>query len=245
MTAQGHEPIVVTPSPEQLRSASAERRKRFGLLLLAIVAVFVLEGVSAPGAWEQVVAAILLATTVLLALWVADVRPRVIRPVALIALLLVVLSLVEAVAGNADGSVARLANLLLVTLTPPAVVLGTMRTLRARNQVTIEAVFGVLCLYLLLGMFFAFLYGAIGRIDGTFFAQGVQPTTARCLYFSFTTLTTVGYGDLTAASNLGHTLSVSEALLGQIYLVTIVSVIVGNIGRGHGRDAAARGLQGG
>ena len=244
MTAHGHETVAVGPSGEQLRSASAERRKRFGLLLLAIVAVFVLEGVSTPGPWEQAVTAALLATTLLLALRVADVRPRVIRPVGLIALLLVVLSLVEAVAGNADGSAARVANLLLVTLTPPSVVLGIVRTLRARNQVTIEAVFGVLCLYLLLGLFFAFLYGAIGRIDGTFFAQGVQVTTAHCLYFSFATLTTVGYGDLTAASNLGHTLSVSEALFGQIYLVTIVSVIVANLGRTRRRDAAAAGLGG-
>jgi hypothetical protein len=75
------------------------------------------------------------------------------------------------------------------------------------------------------------LYGAIDRIDGSFFSQGVAATASRCLYFSFTTLTTVGYGDLTAASNLGHTLAVSEALLGQVYLVTVVSVIVGNLGR--------------
>ena len=102
----------------------------------------------------------------------------------------------------------------------------------------------MLCLYQLLGLFFAFLYGAIGRIDGTFFAQGLQATTAHCLYFSFATLTTVGYGDFTAASNLGHTLSVSEALFGQIYLVTIVSVIVANLGRTRRRDAAAAGLGG-
>ncbi len=244
MTAHGHETIAVDPRGEQLRSASAERRKRFGVLLVAIVAVFVLEGVSTPGPWQQVVAAALLATTLLLAMRVADVRPRFIRPIGLIALLLVVLSLVEAVAGNADGSAARIANVLLVMLSPPAVVLGIVRTLRARNQVTIEAVFGVLCLYLLLGMFFAFLYGAIGRIDGTFFAQSAQATTAHCLYFSFTTLTTVGYGDFTAASNLGHTLSVSEALLGQIYLVTIVSVMVGNLGRSRRRDGAEWPLEG-
>src|SRR5437588_4744342 len=135
MTAHGHETVAVGPSGEQLRSASAERRKRFGLLLLAIVAVFVLEGVSTPGPWEQAVAAALLATTLLLALWVAEVRPRVIRPVGLIALLLVVLSLVEAVAGNPDGSPASVATLPLVTLTPPSGVPGVLRTSRARTQV--------------------------------------------------------------------------------------------------------------
>jgi Ion channel len=89
----------------------------------------------------------------------------------------------------------------------------------------------VLCIYILAGMFFAFVYGTMDRVGHAFFTQGVQASVAHCLYFSFTTLTTVGYGDLTAATNLGHTLSVSEALIGQIYLVTIVSVIVANLGR--------------
>jgi len=57
------------------------------------------------------------------------------------------------------------------------------------------------------------------------------PLSCQCLYFSFATLSTVGYGDLTARSNLGHTLAISEALLGQIYLVTIVSLLVANLGR--------------
>ncbi len=65
-------------------------------------------------------------------------------------------------------------------------------------------------------------------------------TVAHCLYFSFTSLTTVGYGDLTARTNLGHTLSVSEALLGQIYLVTVVSLIVANLGRSRPRAQEAR-----
>jgi voltage-gated potassium channel Kch len=49
------------------------------------------------------------------------------------------------------------------------------------------------------------------------------------LYFSFATLTTVGYGDLVAATDLGRSLAISEALIGQIYLVTVVALIVGNL----------------
>jgi hypothetical protein len=91
---------------------------------------------------------------------------------------------------------------------------------------------GVLALYMLLGVLFAFVYGAIDRLGGDpFFANGDTTTTSRCLYFSFTTLTTVGYGDFVARSNLGHTLAVFEALIGQIYLVTVVSVLVSNLGR--------------
>ena len=90
---------------------------------------------------------------------------------------------------------------------------------------------GVLALYMLIGMLFAFVYGTIDYVSDTpFFAGGEVATVSRCLYFSFTTLTTVGYGDLTAGTDLGHTLAVFEALLGQIYLVTVVSVIVSNLG---------------
>jgi Ion channel len=210
-----------------------ERRKRFGVLLIAIAAAFAIQGIAPPGRWEQLIVAVLLAITLLLALWVAEAKPRVFRPVGAIAGLLVLASLIEALAGGANGVVTRVANLLLVTLTPPAIVIGIQRTLRARNRVTIEAVFGVLCLYLLVGMFFAFVYATIARISGGFFTGSEPATAANSIYFSFTTLTTTGYGDLTAATNLGHTLAVSEALLGQIYLVTVVAVIVSNLGFGR------------
>ena len=95
-----------------------------------------------------------------------------------------------------------------------------------------QSLFGVLSLYMLIGMAFGFVYGAIDRLGGDpFFAGGNTATVAHCIYFSFTTLATVGYGDFVARTNLGHTLAVSEALIGQIYLVTIVSLIVTNLRR--------------
>ncbi|MFL5823596.1 MAG: potassium channel family protein [Solirubrobacteraceae bacterium] len=211
--------------------SSGEERARYGLLLLAIVAAFAVQGIARPGQWEQFVVALLLATTLVLAMWAGQARPWVLRASLVVSALVVVLSLVEAVTGHGRGVVTNIANLLLVILAPPMVVVGILRNLRARQRVTFEALFGVLCVYLLVGMFFAFLYGVIGHINGTFFANNVQSTSALDLYYSFITMTTVGYGDYTAASNLGHTLSVAEALIGQVYLVTVVSVIVANLGR--------------
>ena len=79
-------------------------------------------------------------------------------------------------------------------------------------------------------MFFAFVFGAVDNLgDEPFFAQGVAATPQRCSYFSFSTLTTVGFGDLTARGDLGRTLAVLEALIGQLYLVTVVSVGVSNL----------------
>jgi hypothetical protein len=120
----------------------------------------------------------------------------------------------------------------LAALGPPAVAIGVIRDLRSSRAVRVQAVMGVLSLYMLIGMFFAFVFGAIDRLGGDpFFADGTPATVANCLYYSFTTLTTVGYGDLTARTDAGHTLSILEALTGQIYLVTVVSLIVSNLGR--------------
>lgn len=212
-------------------ASPSAHRERYGLLLVAIVAAFGIQGIASPGPWEQVAVSALLATTLLLACWAADARQRLMRLAVAVGVAVVAASIVEAIAGTIDGPATRLANLLLVALAPPMIVLGVVRVLRKRQQVTLEAVFGVLCLYILLGMSFAFVYGVIDRFDGPFFAQAVQATVAHCLYYSYTTLTTVGYGDLTSASNLGHTLSSFEALTGQIYLVTVVSLIVGNLRR--------------
>ena len=215
-----------------------ERRERYGLLLAAVLTAFALQGIATPAPWEQVVVTALLASTLLLALWAADARPIVIRVALIIDVALVAAAVVEAANGHVDGAAARLANTLLLFLAPPAVILGIYRSLRAHGTETVEAVFGVLCLYILIGMFFAGVYASIGRYS-QFFANGAEASVAHCLYFSFITLTTVGYGDFTAAGNVGHTLSATEALIGQIYLVTVVSVIVSNLRRGSVRDRSS------
>ena len=80
-------------------------------------------------------------------------------------------------------------------------------------------------------MFFSFLYGVIGAVDpDSLFVQLHDSDREDQLYFSFVTLCTVGYGDLTPAGGLARAFAVAEMLIGQIYLVTIVSLIVSNLG---------------
>jgi voltage-gated potassium channel Kch len=91
-------------------------------------------------------------------------------------------------------------------------------------------VWGALCVYVLIGMMFAFVYGALGALGSkAFFAQQAHATIPDYLYFSYVTQTTVGYGDLTAATGLGRAVAVLEALTGQIYLVTVISLLVGSM----------------
>jgi hypothetical protein len=207
-------------------------RQRFGMLLLALTATFVFEGVAQPGDVQRAVQTVLVGATLMLALYAAEVPKRRLLVAAAFISVIVVSVVITSLAGNGKtvAGIAAIANGLLVLLAPPAVVLGLLRNLRATGTVTVTVVAGVLCLYLLVGLFFAFMYVAVQNLGGApFFANGAGATSARSLYFSFVTMTTVGYGDFTARTNLGHTMSVTEALLGQIYLVTVVAAIVGRM----------------
>ena len=102
---------------------------------------------------------------------------------------------------NDPTAVFFLLNILLVA-TMPVVIASS--SLWRRRIIDIRTVLGAVCIYVLLGMMFAFVYAAINGIDsGPFFVQTTYATTPDFLYFSFITQTTVGYGDFTAAGDLG------------------------------------------
>jgi hypothetical protein len=243
-TSEGHSESDATPAVRPgepgVRATAAALRARmvepelevYAALLGLIVTVFAIEGIVTASDPIKVVLTGLLGVTTVLALRVAHAHRTVVLAGAAIGVALFLTTLVQALTGHVDAATVSVADALLVAIAPVAILAGVIRRLSATRAVTLEAVLGVVCVYLLIGMFFAFLYGAIDRLGtGHFFEQEVTATASRFQYYSFTTLATVGYGDLTSSSNLGHTLSVSEALLGQIYLVTVVSLIVGNLGR--------------
>jgi hypothetical protein len=207
-------------------------RQRYGMLLLALSVTFFFEGVAEPGELQRAIGTVLVGATLMLALYAAEIPQRRLRVAAAVILTIVVGVVIATVAGKGTtaAGIAAVATGLLVALAPPAVVIGLVRILRATGTVTVTVVAGVLCLYLLVGLFFTFTYIAIQNLGGApFFANGDTATSTRSLYFSFVTMTTVGYGDFTARTNLGHTLAVAEALLGQIYLVTVVAAIVSRL----------------
>ncbi|MEK9811209.1 MAG: potassium channel family protein, partial [Candidatus Nanopelagicales bacterium] len=116
-------------------------------------------------------------------------------------------------------------SVLNATLLFWSVVLVLVRVARQR-VVTISTVFGALLAYALLGFAFASVYAAIDLATGdAIFTQGVVPQ-ADYVYFSFVTLTTLGFGDLTPALDIIKRLVVVEALIGQIFLVVLVARLV-------------------
>lgn len=206
---------------------------RYGLLLLLILCSLVFQLAASDQDWARVVTIALQGATLVLALYASHAHPLIAR-LATVVVALAVLGSTAALVGFGElGSTAgRIVAVLLVALAPLAIARGTVRAVRTEGAVTLHTMFGVLCIYLLLGMLFAFAYGLVGDIQSEpFFASGVDPDISDYLYFSFATLTTVGYGDLSAATDLGRSTAITEALIGQIYLVTVVAVIVGGLRR--------------
>lgn len=111
--------------------------------------------------------------------------------------------------------------LLVMVMTPVAVI---RRILRHR-RVTLATLLGAISAYLLIAIAFTFLYLSVDAVQSPDFFGGHEPSTSY-MYFSLTTATTLGYGDLTAASEVGRFLSVTEAVIGQVYLVTLVAYLV-------------------
>ena len=107
-----------------------------------------------------------------------------------------------------------------------------VRRLVQQPVINLTTVAGALCVYLLAGLFFGLVYGAMSVLNNDqFFAQQHGGSPVDFVYFSFVTLTTTGYGDLTAGTDGGRMTAILEALFGQLYLVSIVALLVANMGR--------------
>jgi hypothetical protein len=118
---------------------------------------------------------------------------------------------------------------ILLAVTAGVILAGLVRLVIERG-VVLQAVFGALAVYMLVGLMFAFLIGALATGESTpYFASGTDATQNARVYFSFTALTTTGFGDYTAATRAGRALVVLEMLVGQLYLVTVIATLVGNL----------------
>jgi hypothetical protein len=128
----------------------------------------------------------------------------------------------------------------LLLATPVVIVRDIIKT----RLVSVQTLLAAMCLYLLIGIIFALLYQFVGTMaQNGFFGSVSAGTITNYLFFSFMTLTTVGYGNLIPATPIGQSLSMLEAILGQIYLIVVVARLVSLWGQylpGRASDAEHR-----
>jgi hypothetical protein len=196
----------------------------YGLVLVLIVATYVLavsQG-SSPLLGSAVV--FVQIATVWFVLRTARAQ-RAVRTTAFVILL--VTGIVAVTGGVIGGTGSQLAILLASAVLYLIAPLVVVRHLIGRSVVDRETVLGVIAAYLLIGMFFAFVYRVVGVVEpDPFFGSGGEANPSQALFFSFTTYSTTGYGNLVPVGSLGQTLAVAEMIIGQLFLITALGKVV-------------------
>ena len=204
---------------------------RYGavFLLTAVLLVFII--VAPSERWSRTVAITIEFGALIVAVATARAREDVRRARAIAVGVAAALVVVGVAAGLLSAGATFAIGGILAVVVPVSLVRGLLR-LVAEHGVTIRAVAGALAIYLLIGLGFAWVVGFIAEVgSGPYFAQGTNGNAGDWAYYSFTVLTTTGFGDLTPAKPVGHAVAVIEMLVGQLYLVTVIGVLVGNFVR--------------
>jgi hypothetical protein len=222
-------PVGPAARPRRPLSERVRSEDSYGLLLLLILLSLLLTGLVGEGRWARLVLTVTSGAMALFAFWTSRPRAQVMRGAVIGVTLSVIAASLAALVGS--GAVLEGASRALIALLTAASPVAVARRLLRHPRVQGSTVLGALCIYLLLGLFYAYLFWAVGVISSPFLAGTGAATMVDYLYFSYASLTTVGYGDVTAAKDIGRILAVSEALIGQLYLVTVVALLVGNLGR--------------
>lgn len=96
------------------------------------------------------------------------------------------------------------------------------------QEVRADTIYAALCVYLLIGLLWALLYMSMEQVSpGSLQLNPDEPLNRQCVYYSYVTLTTLGYGDVTPLSPTTRSFAFVEALMGQLYLAVLVARLVG------------------
>jgi hypothetical protein len=236
---------MTTPTDETGEGSSVGRARRFahrpsaetrlqliqrigdayGIVLLLILTTFVVSMTLPPQGWlGRVVAVAVAGLTAVIALTSSDVSSGRVRLAAGAGLVAVVAATVAAAASSdALFGLAFIIDALLLLVAAGTI----LRRVVLAAEVDFRTILGAVSVFTLLGLLFGFLFIALGRLQaGEVFAGVAHAETRDYLFFSYTTLTTTGYGNLVPSGDIGQILAVFEMLSGQIFLVTLVAGLV-------------------
>jgi len=224
--------VIPGAETRDTRVARLRAAHSYGLVLGLILVVFVFTSVAPNSPWADSTLVLLQSLTLVTALWTSGVA----QADSKISISLVALATASALALLiVGGDFFEAVVLILAGVLTLATILTVALGIVDQGEANVKAVTGAVCVYVLIGLLFVFTYGLIATVSSSdFFAQGTDGTRSLRLYFSFVTLATLGYGDYTPAQELGRTLAIVEALFGQLYLVTVIALLVSRI---RGRDA--------
>jgi hypothetical protein len=218
--------------PSRIRAPGGERwlqraerfTDAFGLVFGLVLITYVVTSLLGNQGWSAVVVMLAVAATSIVALTSSYAKPHYVHISFYLSALGLLLAVIAAITG--DNVWLALGAVVQVGLLAAAMAAVLMRVV-STAEVGARTILGAISVYTVLGLLFAFVYEAVGRIQNSPFFEG-HPTVLHgdYLFFSYTTLTTTGYGDLVPGGQPGRMIAGLEMLIGQIFLVTLVAGLV-------------------
>ena len=197
----------------------------FGLVLVLVLTDYVLASLLSNVGWSGVLLMVSTSATSVVALGSSHARRVVVRAAIGLSLLAIGLAIVAALTDErAWLNAGSLIEILVLTVAMAAVL---RRVVTSATDVGIRTILGAISVYTVLGILFTSIYATTDRLQGgQFFSEVAHPQGGDFLFFSYTTLTTTGYGNLVPAGQPGRMISGLEMMIGQIFLVTLVAGLV-------------------
>jgi hypothetical protein len=220
--------MATEPSGRRERERWLLRAERisdaYGLVLVLVLTTYVLASLLSNHGWTSVLITLSAAATSVVALTSSEAHRTTVRVAVLFAALSVLLAVVEAITGERTWlNLASFIEIILLTIASLAI----LRRVVTSAEVGFRTILGAISVYTVLGILFTFVYGTIDRLQGgPFFSEVGQAKSGDFLFFSYTTLTTTGYGNLVPAGQPGRMVAGLEMMIGQIFLVTLVAGLV-------------------
>jgi voltage-gated potassium channel Kch len=229
----------MTPSEPLTSSQPRHQKSRPFYLMIALFLLLLLSPVFEGRAFATLVLSALF-TLILIssAMGVMNQR-RFLVPMACLGVPWVVMSWLEALVGlNVPADVCRLS--LQAAFALLLVILWGLNIFRS-TRVTTNTLCRAVSAYILIGVTWAGLYGIVSHVNHGAFGPGSGSalTWNEGIYFSFVTLTTLGYGDITPVSSLARSLAMVEAVIGPMYLAILVARLVA-LYKGESQEAKQR-----
>lgn len=224
--------IVPTATDQEPHSGRRDRwialaeqiSEAYGLVLLLTLVTYVVMSLVPDTGIGRAIGAATAGLTCIVALTSSEVPVERVRRVVVIVAITTLVALISVASSTRIVMAFVMGVLSLLLLYTAGTILG--RVLRS-SEVNFRTILGALATYTMLGLLWGFLYIATDVVQGgDFFGSGPTPDDGSFLFFSYTTLTTTGYGNLVPVGQPGESFAVFEMLTGQIYLVTLVAGLV-------------------
>ena len=231
---------AVAEAPTTPPSLHRALQFRFGAVFALVLTLVLFEVLAPSDDWARALTVALAGGALTVAVATSRARAPVRRARAWLVGGFALLVVIGIAVGLVGAAITFAVVTLLIVGIPVALTGGLLRLIRTAG-VTIQVVAGALTVYLIVGLVFASVIAFADTVESSpYFTQGTTVTNGDRVYYSFTVLTTTGFGDFTAAQPFGHALAVLEMLTGQLYLVTVIGIVVGNFAsRRTARDVQA------